>query len=145
MAGMACPICGEEVHAQELVRPCGVCGMPVHSRCWDEGCGCARPDCPCKRDVAQALLPADAARPRGVGALVTMLLISALVPVIGGMLGIVVGFVWMDPSNSPDKRRDGRTLLVFSVIAFILSLVETAMQFANLAQMMTEGGLGGVG
>lgn len=155
--GSICPICQEAISAHQLIQMCEVCGLPVHRRCWESGRGCSRLECPGgsvaasvepgrpPQIQAQVGIPAPAVGAGPVprepaGSSVALLLFAAIIPVIGPMFGIVFGFLWLDPARTPAKRRDGRILLIFSIVMFIISLISVAVNFAAFLEVLQGGG-----
>ncbi|NUP88784.1 MAG: hypothetical protein HUU25_03055 [Candidatus Sumerlaeia bacterium] len=86
--------------------------------------------------------PEALAADQRIGPMVAQLVICFVVPVLGPMLTIVRGFLWLDPAQAATRRRDGKILLVFGLICFALSLLILMLQFAGLIQLLQSGGLG---
>lgn len=86
--------------------------------------------------------PEALAADQRIGPMVAQLVICFVVPVLGPMLTIVRGFLWLDPAQVATRRRDGKILLVFGLICFALSLLILMLQFVGLIQLLQSGGLG---
>jgi predicted RNA-binding Zn-ribbon protein involved in translation (DUF1610 family) len=152
--GRICPHCGEAVHHHQMIHMCPECGAAVHHRCWESagGCACGGAAVAPPREAPRrgaigapltgrdaAAQPPDNSRDQRIGVKVAVTLIVVLIPLLGPMIGIVVSFLWLDPQRSGAKRRDGRELLIISVVLFMLHLSFLFFRTLDLFGRLEEG------
>jgi uncharacterized Tic20 family protein len=72
---------------------------------------------------------------------VYLLFLAALATLLGPMIGLAVGFFWMGEGNSPVRRRDGKELLIFSAVMFVLQLIMVMLMIAGVVEVFRSGAL----
>lgn len=143
-AGQVCILCQQPITLHQLIRLDHPSGGPVHLRCW-EGSGAINEPAPAFAPTAQPAAPIPAAQAEeqlpGSRGKIALLIAAGVIPLLGPMLGIVVGFIWLDPKGHPVRRRDGRELLIFSVVLFIYHLINLACTVGWLMDELRSGNL----
>lgn len=71
--------------------------------------------------------------------MIALLLLIGIIPILGPMLGIIVGFLWLDPVNPTIKRRDGKILVVLACVLFVLHVIACSCQLAEQLRLMQSG------
>ena len=57
--------------------------------------------------------------------------VAFIISVIGPIIGIVVGSLWLGPESSPVRRRDGRELLVICSVLFVIQVAMFALMLTG--------------
>jgi hypothetical protein len=150
--GEICPVCGEAVREHQLVRV--VNGVVHHHRCWEghaSGSGAVQSSSPPTATAAGVApfagtpvspLSVGTQAPEslpGAGGMITLLLLIGIIPILGPMLGIIFGFLWLDPAHPTVKRRDGKILIVLACVLFVLHIIACSCQLAEELRLMRSG------
>jgi hypothetical protein len=142
--GRFCTVCGRAITEYQMIQIPGPGRAPIHRACWEE-----HGETPQPADSADApsASQATAARPttpritESIMPKVYLLFLAALATLLGPMIGLAVGFFWMGEGNSPVRRRDGKELLIFSAVMFVLQLIMVMLMIAGVVEVFRSGAL----
>ncbi len=146
--GTACSVCAEAIGAHQLLHLCDVCAAPAHQRCWEQSNGCGRPECAAKTSPVSPQAPASSLAPSpsvetealpSQGGKIFLLLVAMTLTVLGPMIGIVVGFVWLAPQGHPVRRGDGRELLILCSVLFVIHVLMLTLVLSGMIALVQEG------
>ncbi len=145
--GRFCRLCGKPITLHQLIQTTGPDAPPVHRICWEHGGG----KLPANDSVTEATpgpawstpTPAleDSPADQATGLKIFLMILAAVFTLIGPMIGVVVGFLWLDKRNSPLRRRDGRELLIFSAVMFVVELVMLVCLIGGVLDLVRTGAM----